>query len=79
MIKLNILNMKKFLKTVNECSGTVNLVSENGRKENINKQYDVQKRLLQQFQQNRNSLKITLEIPVPSDFLSIVSYYAGDC
>lgn len=79
MIKLNILNMKKFLRTVNTCSGAVNLLSENGKKENINKQFDIQERLLQQFLQNKNSLSITLDIPAPSDFFSIVSYYAGDC
>lgn len=79
MLKLNILNMKNFLKAVNECSGPVNLLSEGGKRENINKRYAVQKQLLQQYRQNGNSLKIVLDIPVPSDFLSIVSYYAGDC
>lgn len=79
MIKLNILNMKKFLCTVNECASSVNLLSENGKRENINKQYAIQERLLRQYRQNKNSLKITLDIPLPSDFLKIVSYYAGDC
>ena len=33
MLKLNILNMINFLKTVNECSGPVVLVSQDGRRE----------------------------------------------
>ena len=32
MLKLNILNMINFLKTVNECSGPVVLVSQDGRR-----------------------------------------------
>lgn len=30
MIILNIMNMKEFLKTVNECAGAVNMVSQEG-------------------------------------------------
>jgi len=25
------------------------------------------------------SLRLTLDVPAPSDYMSIVSYYAGDC
>jgi len=79
MIKLNILNMKNFLQTVNECSGIVNLLYPDGRKENINKQYEVQNQLLQKYKENKNYLPLSLDIPTPKDYISIVSYYAGDC
>ena len=79
MIKLKILNLKKFLLTVNTCAGAVNLLHSDGRKENINKQYTLQEKLMQQYLDNKKCLPLTLVIPNPSDFLSIVSYYAGDC
>jgi hypothetical protein len=79
MIKLNILNMKNFLQTVNECSGKVNLLHPDGRKENINKQYGIQNELLQKYRENKYCLPLSLDIPTPKDYISIVSYYAGDC
>ena len=45
MLKLNILNMINFLKTVNECSGPVVLVSQDGRREDMNNQESLQERL----------------------------------
>lgn len=79
MIKLNILNMKNFLQTVNECSGEINLMYPDGSKKNINKQYEMQDKLLQQYQENKKCLEITLDIQNTEDYISIVSYYAGDC
>lgn len=79
MINLNILNMKNFLQTVNACSGMVNLLYPDGRKENINKQHEIQNELLQKYRENKNCLRLTLDIPNPKDYMSIVSYYAGDC
>lgn len=35
-IKLRILNIKEFLKIVNECTKVVNIIYPNGSKENIN-------------------------------------------
>ena len=42
MMKLRILNMKEFLKTVNGCEGPVYLVDSDGRRENVNKEYGTQ-------------------------------------
>lgn len=36
VIKLNILNMKNFLDTVNACIGKVYMLCPNGKKQNIN-------------------------------------------
>ena len=36
VVKLNILNMKNFLDTVNSCSGKVNMLCPDGKKQNIN-------------------------------------------
>ena len=79
MVKLNILNMKRFLETVNACTGRVNMLCGDGKKVNINRAERVQEGLRQEYGQNGNSLRITLEIPNPKDYMSIVSYYAGDC
>lgn len=79
MLKLNILNMVNFLKTVNECGGPVVLVSPDGKHEDINKQESLQERLLKNYKDNRRSLKMRIDIAKPADYLKIVCYYAGDC
>ena len=79
MIKLNIFDMKRFLAAVNECNGAVNLLHPDGRKENINKQYGIQNELLQKHHSNKNSLKLSLDIPILKDYLHIVYFTIGDC
>ncbi len=79
MIRLNILNMERFLETVNACTGKVHLLFPDGRKVNIAREEREQNSLRRQYRHNKNSLRLTLEIPDPRDYMSIVSYYAGDC
>ena len=79
MIKLNILNMKNFLNTVNACTGKVNMLCPDGSKQNISGEEKIQSGLWWQYFQNKNCLRLVLEIPNPSDHMKIVSYYAGDC
>ena len=42
VIKLNILNMKNFLDTVNACIGKVYMLCPNGKKQNINGEEKIQ-------------------------------------
>ena len=79
MVKLNILNMKKFLEAVNACTGKVYMLCPNGEKQNINGEEKMQDSLRQQYLQNKNCLRLILEIPNPTDYMNIVSYYVGDC
>lgn len=79
MVKLNILNMERFLSTVNSCIGKVNMLCPDGKKVNINGEETVQDHLWQQYCQNENYLPLALEISNPRDYMNIVSYYAGDC
>ncbi len=79
VVKLNILNMKNFLDTVNSCSGKVNMLCPDGKKQNINGEEKIQGSLWRQYFQNKNCLCLILEIPNPTDYMNIVSYYAGDC
>ncbi len=79
MISLNILNIRKFLEVVNECEGEIKMRCTDGSKVNIRRQYAVQNKLQEQYRRNRNCLPITLSIPNPRDYMSIVAYYAGDC
>lgn len=79
MIKLNILNMKNFLATVNACKGEVRLLCPDGKKTNINGEKTLQNRLWEQYLRNKKQLQLVLEIPAPKDYLHILSYYAGDC
>ena len=79
MIKLNILNMENFLDTVNACTGKVYMLCPNGEKQNNNGEEKIQDSLRQQYLQNKNCLRLILEIPNPTDYMNIVSYYVGDC
>ena len=79
MMKLNILNMKGFLETVNACKGMVNVLWSDGKWVNISRQYEIQNNLMKQYKENRNCLRLTVDIPTPQDYMCIVSYYAGDC
>ena len=79
VVKLNILNMKNFLETVNTCTGKVNMLFPDGKKLNINGEETIQDGLWRQYFQNKNCLRLVLEIPNPTDYMNIVSYYAGDC
>ena len=79
MVKLNILDMKNFLNTVNRCSGKVYVLCPDGKKVNINREKMIQNSLWVRFHQNKNCLKLVLDIPNPKDYMSIVSYYIGDC
>ena len=79
MVKLNILNMKNFLGTVNDCVGKVYMICPNGKKENINGEEKIQNSLWEKYFENRNCLGLVLGIPNPTDYMNIVSYYAGDC
>lgn len=79
MMKLNILNMKNFLNVVNECRDEVRVILPDGKKKNIRNHYVMQGVLLIEFEKNKGCLKITLEVVNPKDYMSIVSYYAGDC
>ena len=78
MLMLNIWNMKNFLQKVNMCSGAVNLLYPDGRKEDMNKQYGLQNQLLQKHRENKNHLQLSLDIPDSKDYMSVISYYVGN-
>lgn len=71
--------MKKFLESVNGCSGTIAMLSPDGKRRNINKQYIIQSQLMQEYYKNGNCLGLSLDIPNPSDYLKVIYYYIGDC
>ena len=79
MMKLRILDMKEFLKAVNGCPGPVRIVASHVRNENINKESGLQATLQADYQRNRKILSLSLEVPTPADYLSIVNYYVGAC
>lgn len=79
MVKLNILNLKNFFNAVNACTGKVNMLCPDGKKVNINGNEKVQDSLWWQYRQNKNCLRLALELPNPKDYMNIVLYYAGDC
>ena len=79
MIKVKILNMKSFLKVVNQCVGRIMVVSPDGKRTDINGRTGIQRKLQAEYLENGKSLPLTLEFDYPTDYFAIVSYYAGDC
>ena len=79
MIKVNILNLKNFLETINQCSGRVLNLLPDGTRRDINKQYSIQRELEREYIENGRCLPMTLEFDDPGDYLDVVAYYAGDC
>ena len=78
MGKINKVNINKFLKTVNECRGAINLLHQNKKRENINKQYSIQNELLKKHKNNRNFLELSLDIANLKDYMNIVLFTIGD-
>jgi hypothetical protein len=54
------------------------MIQPDGRRTDIGRQYGIQNDLRRQHCDNKGYLKLMLDIPVPSDYMSIISYYAGD-
>lgn len=79
MIKVSILNLARFLETVNPCEGAVCMLDCDGRKTNITREYSVQKNLETEYLHNGRCLPLSLIIEKPKDYMAIVCYYAGDC
>lgn len=78
MVKLNILNMENFLETVNKCRGAVYLLYPDGHRENISHRQEIQEKLQMRFRENKNFLRISLDIPGSADYMRIITYYAGN-
>lgn len=78
MIKVNIININEFLRTVNSCTGAVYMLTPGRGKEDINKEYGIQDCLRRQHRDNRQYLPLILDIPNYRDYLDIINFYAGD-
>lgn len=78
MIKVNIINIEEFLHTVNGCKGAVYMLTPDGEQIDINGQYEVQQQLRRQHLDNKKYLPLILNIPAPSDYMSIINFYVGD-
>ena len=78
IVKLNIFNINNFFKTVNECRGAINLLHQNKKRENINKQYSIQNELLKKHKNNKNFLELSLDIANLKDYMNIVLFTIGD-
>ena len=79
MIKVNILNFKGFLETVNQCHGRVIVLSADGQKTNITRQYPIQHEMEKNYQKNGKCLPLSLIFDEPKDYMTFISYYADDC
>lgn len=79
MMKLNILNMQNFLQVVDACHGAVRLLPPLGTRQDIRRDAAARRCLLDAFHRGGGALTVTLQAADPSDYMAIVSYYAGDC
>ena len=78
MLKLRILDMKRFLQVLDTCSTRVQIV-EPGGTHSCPIYAAVQENLCQRFEAAGHYLLLTLRVPDPSDYRKIVNYYVGDC
>ncbi|MGN0342485.1 MAG: hypothetical protein ACI4DO_06810 [Roseburia sp.] len=78
-LEVTILDMERFLQAVNSCSGAVNLLNKNGQSENINKQFDIQQSLIEEYLKNRRCLKVTIKIADYRDYDNIIRFFADEC
>ena len=60
MIKVKILNMKSFLKVVNQCVGRIMVVSPDGKRTDISACTGIQRKLQAEYLENGKCLSITL-------------------
>lgn len=79
MIILNIWNLEAFLQKVNMCDGAVHLLHGDGRKENIKRCTKAQNELREKHRENKNYLRLRLDIPNSKDYMKLVCYYVGNC
>ena len=73
MFKVTILNINDFLKTVNDCHGTVNLLHSDGRCEDLTSQFRAQSSLVRSFQEQGGYLRLALDVQNPKDYMKIVN------
>ena len=66
--------MEKFLEMLNKCSGAINLLSKDKKRENINKQYVLQNKLLKEHKKNKDFLELSLDITNLKDYINIVFF-----
>ena len=79
MMRLNILNLERFLQVVNSCCGAVYQVGPDGSRTDLRLAPALQDRLRERHSRNKGMLPLTLSVPGRADYMRIVSYYAGDC
>ena len=78
MIKLGIINVEEFLRTVNACEGAVYMINQMADGPISADSMVFRMTCAGSIVTIKGYLKLMLDIPVPSDYMSIISYYAGD-
>lgn len=77
-IKLNVFNIREFLGIINECRGDIDLLYGDGRRETLNREIRSQSELLKRHRENKNCLRISLEIPDQKDYMRMVFFTIKD-
>ncbi len=78
MIKLNVFNMNAFLKVVNDCTGPVYLLADDGKKVNLHRNEFIQLDLRSKHIANKRSISLSLDAPQTKDYMNLVFFSIGD-
>lgn len=79
LLKLNLLNAKKFLDVAEACKGSVEWVMAENRCYDLSKSEAARQMLRECFEENKKQLRVNLKDHMPQDYFALVSYYTGDC
>ena len=79
MMKLRILNPKRFFAVVDGCEGPVCQILPDGSRVDLCRQPGRQAALCDAWRANGGVLPLTVVVPKGRDYLRVVCYYAGDC
>lgn len=78
MFYISVFNLEGFLQAVNQCTGAVYLLYPDGTKKDINKKDKLQQELHEQFLENKQYLRLCLDVPQAGDYMSVVCFSLGD-
>lgn len=79
MFKLNIYNVNTFFDLVNECDGEVRLRDSSGIFKNINKEYNLQNKMLKDLDKVSDFHEFTVDVKDSKDYMKIIFHSISNC
>lgn len=79
VVSMTVFHLTPFLQAVNDCTGSVWLLDEQGERTDLHRNTALQQTLCGRHAANGNYSKFALNIPQPRDYLSLVQFYTSNC